>query len=78
MVVDAQVYRVYQACDAVVKQNCSRKAQSAVKNVMGPRAAKNSYKNVMKANRDAVTKAKKVTKEVRTIGADSIRCRRTG
>ncbi len=61
------MYRVYQAYDTVVKQDCSRKAQAAVRNAFGQRTLKPTYKSAARINKDAGSKAKRVIKEVRFI-----------
>ena len=58
------MYRVYQAYDTVVKQDCSRKAQAAVRNAFTQRAYKPTFKSAARINKDAGSKAKRVIKEV--------------
>lgn len=59
------MYRVYQAFDTVVKQDCARKAQAAVRNAFGQRTMKPTYKSAARMNKDAGFKAKRIVKEVR-------------
>lgn len=54
-----------------MKQDCLRKAQSAVRNA-ATRYAKPTAKTTQKINRDAVARAKRVTKEVSYITFDRV------
>ena len=59
------MYRVYQAYDSVIKQNAARKIQAAMRNnATIQRYGKPTNKSLVKINRDATIKAKKVIKEV--------------
>ena len=57
------MYRVYQAYDNVVKQDCSRTAQAAMRNAFTQRPLKPTFKSTARINKDAGSKAKRVMKE---------------
>lgn len=59
-----QVYRVYQACDTVKKQDCMRQAQQCMRNAFTQRTSKPAYKTPAISKKNATSKAKSVIKEV--------------
>lgn len=58
------MYRVNQASDTAAKQNASRTVQACIRNAFAQRAMKPSFKSVARVNKDAITKGKRVVKEV--------------
>lgn len=58
------MYRVNQAYDTAVKQNAVRTSQACMRNAFAQRPMKPSYKSIARVNKDAITKGKRVVKEV--------------